>query len=113
MVFVVVLWILVLMSSDWFLFSLLYPRSPSLRVFALFGGTHKTVAMGIPLITALYEQDERLALYTLPLLVWHPVQLVIGSALAPRLNKWVEEEMKRLDGEGAGEGEGEVEGNVL
>jgi solute carrier family 10 (sodium/bile acid cotransporter), member 7 len=69
--------------------------------------------MGIPLITALYEGDSRLALYTLPLLVWHPAQLVIGSAFAPRLNKWVEEERRRLDdGEGVDDVD-EKEGNIL
>ena len=95
MIAVIGAWIMVLMCIDWVFFGLLYPSSPELRVFALFGGTHKTVAMGIPLITALYETDERLALYTLPLLVWHPAQLVIGSAAAPRLAKWVEKEKIR------------------
>ncbi|GMI21342.1 hypothetical protein TrCOL_g2408 [Triparma columacea] len=113
MVAVIGVWILVLMVADWGVFMVLYKDCPELRVFALFGGTHKTVAMGIPLITALYEGDSRLALYTLPLLVWHPAQLVIGSAFAPRLNKWVEEERRRLDdGEGVDDVD-EKEGNIL
>jgi len=46
--------------------------------------------MGVPLITAIYEGGSQpLGLYLLPLLVWHPSQLVIGSFLAPRLLKWV------------------------
>ena len=46
--------------------------------------------MGIPLINAIYEGSPALALYTLPLLIWHPMQLVIGTFLSPRLLAWVE-----------------------
>jgi hypothetical protein len=35
-------------------------------------------------------------LYTLPLLIWHPMQLVIGTFLAPKLAKFVEREHERL-----------------
>lgn len=63
---------------------------PTLRVMGLFGCTHKTVAMGVPLITAIYEGGSQpLGLYLLPLLVWHPSQLIIGSFLSPHLLKWV------------------------
>lgn len=57
--------------------------------------------MGIPLINSIYESDPLVGLYTLPLLIWHPMQLVLGSFLAPKLLKWVQEEKKRLgiDGE--------------
>ena len=58
--------------------------------------------MGIPLITATYETSEKLALYTLPILVWHPTQLILGSLLAPRLSDWVEREKERLGLEGNG-----------
>ena len=64
------------------------------------GCTHKTVAMGVPLINAIYEKDPNIGLYTLPLLIWHPMQLVIGSALAPRLNAWTIREIERLGGNG-------------
>mmetsp|Transcript_3907 Transcript_3907/g.8516 ORF Transcript_3907/g.8516 Transcript_3907/m.8516 type:complete len:104 (+) Transcript_3907:1-312(+) len=63
----------------------------------LYGCTHKTVAMGVPLINAIYESNPNVGLYTLPLLIWHPMQLVIGSALAPKLSAWVEKEEKRLE----------------
>ena len=62
----------------------------------LYGCTHKTVAMGVPLINAIYESNPNVGLYTLPLLIWHPMQLVIGSALAPKLSGWVDKEEKRL-----------------
>ena len=77
------------MGVAWFMLGLLN-FDKKLRVMGLFGCTHKTVAMGVPLITAIYEGGSQpLGLYLLPLLVWHPSQLVIGSFLAPRLLKWV------------------------
>ena len=56
----------------------------------LYGCTQKSVAVGIPMISTLYEHDPRAGLYTLPLLIWHPLQLLIGSALAPHLAAGVE-----------------------
>jgi sodium/bile acid cotransporter 7 len=84
------------MSLAWFLLRLFFRDQPMLRVMGLFGCTHKTVAMGVPLINAIYENDPNVGLYTLPLLIWHPMQLVIGTFLVPRLSKWVEGEKERL-----------------
>jgi sodium/bile acid cotransporter 7 len=70
--------------------------------------------MGVPLINAIYENNANVGLYTLPLLIWHPMQLVIGSALAPRIADWVEREEKRLEAEkqnseDTNEGTGDIE----
>jgi len=91
------------MTLAWFTLKLFFRNEPELRVMGLYGCTHKTVAMGIPMITAIYEGNPNLGLYTLPLLVWHPTQLVIGSALAPKLVKFVESERERLKTEEPGE----------
>jgi hypothetical protein len=74
----------------------LFPDLPKLRVFGLFGCSHKTIAMGIPLIDAMYGKSPAVGLYTLPLLVWYPMILVIGSMLVPYLSKFVETEEERL-----------------
>jgi sodium/bile acid cotransporter 7 len=52
--------------------------------------------MGVPLINAIYEDNPLIGYYTLPLLIWHPMQLVIGSALAPKLSAFVAREEERL-----------------
>jgi sodium/bile acid cotransporter 7 len=88
------------MSLSWVFLKLLFANEPTLRVMGLFGCTHKTVAMGVPLINAIYENDTNVGLYTLPLLIWFPMQLVLGSFLAPKLLKWVEAEKARLGEEG-------------
>jgi hypothetical protein len=52
--------------------------------------------MGVPLINAIYESDPLVGLYTLPLLIWHPMQLLVGSSLAPKLLAFVKSEQERL-----------------
>eukprot|EP00546_Thalassionema_frauenfeldii_P007816 CAMPEP_0178924044 /NCGR_PEP_ID=MMETSP0786-20121207/17100_1 /TAXON_ID=186022 /ORGANISM="Thalassionema frauenfeldii, Strain CCMP 1798" /LENGTH=428 /DNA_ID=CAMNT_0020598695 /DNA_START=174 /DNA_END=1460 /DNA_ORIENTATION=+ len=84
------------MILAWYLLKCFFPQRPKLRVMGLFGCTHKSVAMGIPLINAIYETNPNVGYYTLPLLVWHPMQLVIGSFLAPKLSDFVTREEERL-----------------
>ena len=94
--------------------------APRQRVMGLFGCTHKSVAMGIPLINAIYESDNpNLGLYTLPLLIWHPMQLVIGTFVSPYLAAYVakhcppeeEEEEKSGDDETKQPADGKDEEN--
>jgi len=80
----------ILMVVAWFLLQLCFRKEAKLRITGLYACTHKTVAMGIPLINAIYEGNPNIGLYTLPLLIWHPMQLVIGTFLSPRLLAWVE-----------------------
>jgi sodium/bile acid cotransporter 7 len=86
----------ILMVLAWYTLRFFFRDEPTLRVMGLFGSTHKTVAMGVPLINAIYEGNPLVGLYTLPLLIWHPMQLVVGSYLAPKLAAWVEQEQERL-----------------
>ncbi|KAJ8598712.1 hypothetical protein CTAYLR_010775 [Chrysophaeum taylorii] len=80
------------MALAWVLLGALFPDAPRLRVMGLFGCTHKTVAMGIPLIDAIFSdvQQSRVGIFLLPLLIYHPAELVVGSALSSRLAAWVE-----------------------
>ena len=57
-----VLDIVLLMCLSWLLFKVLYPLEPERRVFALFGCTHKTLSMAIPLLGAMFEDDPRLGM---------------------------------------------------
>jgi len=99
-VFIMIAFQFLLLSSfmilAWLLLKLAFPEHPKLRVMGLFGCTHKSVAMGVPLINAIYEDNPLIGYYTLPLLIWHPMQLVIGSALAPKLSAFVAREEERL-----------------
>ena len=52
--------------------------------------------MQVPLIGAIYENDPNVGLYTLPLLIYYPLQLLVGAILVPRLKNFVKEENERL-----------------
>jgi len=86
-----------IMIAAWITLGFLFHDYPEMRVMGLYGCTHKTIAMGIPLIGAIYENSPNVGVYTLPLLIWYPMQLFVGTFLVPRLVKWVEQERIRLD----------------
>ena len=56
----------------------------------LFCATHKTVAAGGPLLNTIFEGHPDLGMFLLPLLIWHPLQLLVGNLLLDRLSAWVE-----------------------
>jgi len=63
--------------------------SRSDRVAALYMGSHKTLAFGLPLIRATFENDPNLTAYLLPLIVYHPMQILVSSLLVPPLKAYV------------------------
>ena len=44
----------------------------------------------IPLISAIYEDSPKLGIYTLPLLIWYPAQLIMETLLPTRLSRFVD-----------------------
>ncbi|MEM0966226.1 MAG: bile acid:sodium symporter family protein [Verrucomicrobiota bacterium] len=76
----------------WFLSGLIRLDPPT-RVAAFFCGSQKTLAVGLPLSVMIFGQDglhADLSLLMVPLLVYHPAQLVLGGWLSPRLAKYAE-----------------------
>lgn len=59
------------------------------RVAVLFVGSQKTLALGIPLISTVYDGSNNLGLYCLPLLIYYPIQLVFATGLLSRLREYV------------------------
>ena len=95
------------MALTWMTLRVLFRNEPKLQAMGLFGCTHKTVAMGVPLINAIYEDNPLVGLYTLPLLIWHPMQLVLGTAVAPRVAAYVTRREKELGLNAGDDEEGE------
>lgn len=60
-------------------------------VAATFMGSQKTLAFGLPLINALFGSSPDLVWFCLPILVYHPLQTFLGSALVLKLRRFVEE----------------------
>jgi len=57
------------------------------RIAAIFCGSKKSIAAGIPMAQLIFAGDPRLGLILLPLMVYHPLQLVICGVLAGRWAK--------------------------
>ncbi|KAL3758349.1 hypothetical protein ACHAWU_005019 [Discostella pseudostelligera] len=92
----VLLVLIFLMVLSWISMLVLFPNDPKIQAVGLFACTHKTVAVGVPLISSIYADSPLLGLYVLPLLIWYPTQLVLGTALAPYLAKYIERREKEL-----------------
>jgi sodium/bile acid cotransporter 7 len=92
----VFLMLILLMVLAWTSVRVLFPKEPKLQAVGLFACTHKTVAMGVPLINSIYADNPMAGLYILPLLVWHTMQLVLGTALGPYVAKYVHRREKEL-----------------
>ena len=58
---------------------------------------NKTIALGAPLIGSIVADLPNEGFYFLPLLMWHPMQLVFGSLLTSGYARWITSEVKRLD----------------
>ena len=58
---------------------------------AAFVASHKTLAFGMPLLATLFSGDPSLGLLTLPLLVLHPMQLLVGGFLVPTFQRYTAE----------------------
>ncbi|KAL7525017.1 hypothetical protein ACHAXR_000823 [Thalassiosira sp. AJA248-18] len=65
--------------------------TPGEAVAATFCGSHKTLAFGLPLINTIFEGNSNLAQFCAPIMLMHPLQLVIGSLIVPSFTKFTEE----------------------
>ena len=54
------------------------------RITAIFCGSKKTLASGVPMAQLIFANHPGLSLILLPIMIYHPLQLVICSALAER-----------------------------
>ena len=54
------------------------------RIVAVFCGSKKTLASGVPMARLIFAGHPGLALVLLPIMIYHPLQLVVCSWLAQR-----------------------------
>jgi sodium/bile acid cotransporter 7 len=54
------------------------------RIAAVFCGSKKTLASGVPMAQLMFGGNPQLSLILLPIIVYHPMQLIICGALASR-----------------------------
>jgi len=71
------------MTSVWLISSALgFERGE--RITALFCGSKKTLASGVPMARVIFGAAPGLGLILLPIMLYHPIQLVVGGWLAER-----------------------------
>lgn len=70
-----------------FLFLTKFPRDEQVAVY--FCSTQKTLAAGIPLGISLFGNDPAFGLILLPVMLFHPVHLILGAFLIGPLKRYV------------------------
>ncbi|XP_057710123.1 sodium/bile acid cotransporter 7 isoform X2 [Corythoichthys intestinalis] len=70
--------------------------SPADTVAIVFCSTHKSLTLGIPMLKIVLAGDERLSLISVPLLIYHPAQILLGSLLVPTIRRWMTARQKLL-----------------
>uniref|UniRef100_A0A8C1RAA6 Sodium/bile acid cotransporter n=1 Tax=Cyprinus carpio TaxID=7962 RepID=A0A8C1RAA6_CYPCA len=58
-------------------------------VAIMFCATHKSLTLGIPMLKIVFEGYEHLSLISVPLLIYHPAQILLGSILLPSIKTWM------------------------
>ena len=58
-------------------------------ISVLFCSTHKSLTLGMPMLSAMFGDSREGVLYAVPLLVYHPMQILLGGILVPYLKNWV------------------------
>ena len=67
-----------------------FPRRDA--VAAAYCASHKTLAFGLPLIRTIFAGSPDLAYYCAPIMILHPLQLLVGSLAVPRLRAYLRED---------------------
>ncbi|XP_033969723.1 sodium/bile acid cotransporter 7 [Trematomus bernacchii] len=70
--------------------------SPADTVAIIFCSTHKSLTLGIPMLKIVFEGYEHLSLISVPLLIYHPAQILLGSILVPSIRSWMSSRQKAV-----------------
>ncbi|XP_020833948.1 sodium/bile acid cotransporter 7 isoform X2 [Phascolarctos cinereus] len=63
--------------------------TPADTVAIIFCSTHKSLTLGIPMLKIVFAGHEHLSLISVPLLIYHPAQILLGSLLVPTIKSWM------------------------
>ncbi|XP_076019028.1 sodium/bile acid cotransporter 7 isoform X2 [Genypterus blacodes] len=68
--------------------------TPADTVAIVFCSTHKSLTLGIPMLKIVFAGYEHLSLISVPLLIYHPAQILLGSVLVPTIRSWMTSRQK-------------------
>ena len=63
--------------------------TPVDTVAIMFCSTHKSLTLGIPMLKIVFSGHKYLSLISIPLLIYHPVQILLGGLLVPVVKGWM------------------------
>ncbi|XP_006823728.1 sodium/bile acid cotransporter 7-A-like [Saccoglossus kowalevskii] len=63
--------------------------SPADTVCIMFCATHKSLTLGIPMLKIIYHGFDHLSHISIPLLIYHPTQILLGGFLVPLIRQWM------------------------
>ncbi|MBN3316528.1 NTCP7 protein, partial [Atractosteus spatula] len=63
--------------------------TPADTVAIMFCATHKSLTLGIPMMKIVFAGHEHLSLISIPLLIYHPTQILLGSVLVHSIKSWM------------------------
>ncbi|XP_051025244.1 sodium/bile acid cotransporter 7 isoform X3 [Acomys russatus] len=92
---VVVLFIIVSVQLSFMLVTFLFSTrnnsgfTPADTVAIIFCSTHKSLTLGVPMLKIVFAGHEHLSLISVPLLIYHPAQILLGSVLVPTIKSWM------------------------
>ncbi|XP_033631625.1 sodium/bile acid cotransporter 7-like isoform X1 [Asterias rubens] len=90
MIFIVFVLQVCLISFTFFISQVQYfGFTPSDTVAIMFCSTHKSLTLGIPMLKIVFAGYEHLSLISIPLLVYHPTQILLGGVLVNRVKQWM------------------------
>ncbi|XP_056299398.1 sodium/bile acid cotransporter 7 isoform X2 [Pseudoliparis swirei] len=70
--------------------------SPADTVAIMFCSTHKSLTLGVPMLRIVFAGSEQLSLISVPLLIYHPAQILLGSVLVPTIRSWMSSREKMM-----------------
>ncbi|XP_023711176.1 sodium/bile acid cotransporter 7 [Cryptotermes secundus] len=89
----ILLVVLILMFLTWLVFwissKMMHSFRPEDVIAIIFCCTHKSLTLGIPMLRILYGGYAHLSTISLPLLVYHPTQIIMGGLLVAYLQDWM------------------------
>ena len=86
---------LLLMYLAWTLSGLTQMFNNSDRAAITFCCSHKSLTLGIPILRILFAGYSHFSSISLPLLVYHPTQIILGSLFVSEMREWLRIHQKR------------------
>lgn len=68
--------------------------SPPDIIALMYCSTHKSLTLGIPIAKIIYSGYAGMSIVTMPLLIYHPTQILLGGLLVPSLRGWLSTKQK-------------------